>query len=74
MAAPTFLKQFKERLIKNYVVKHERLKAYLYTLGFDYKKDKDKTGKQDYIYLFPQSDKLLEAITFYTTFKNKLKK
>lgn len=57
-----------------YVIKNERMKNYLYSLGFNYKKTEDKTGKQDFIYLFQKSDKLFDAMTFYTnTHKNKQK-
>lgn len=60
--------------MSNYVIKNERLKQYLYTLGFDYKTVKDKTEQQDYVFLFPHTDDLLKAITFYTQIKNKQKK
>lgn len=56
-----------------YVVKNKRLKKYLYSLGFNYKKQKDRTKKTDYVYLFKKSKELFEAITFYTDFKNKYK-
>ena len=57
----------------NYVIKNKRLKDYLYDLGFHYKEVPDKTGKQKYVYLFPDEDILHEAISFYTNFKNKFK-
>ncbi|ERI90970.1 hypothetical protein HMPREF1982_03532 [Clostridiales bacterium oral taxon 876 str. F0540] len=56
-----------------YVIKNPRLREYLYKLGFDYREVSDKTGKQDYVWLFKNTTELLEAITFYTTLKNKLK-
>ena len=49
-----------------YVIKNDRLKNYLYSLGFNYNVVTDKTGKQQYIYLFKQSIDLFNAITFYT--------
>ncbi|OSA70274.1 hypothetical protein B2H86_08820 [Clostridium botulinum] len=54
-----------------YVIKNKRLKNYLYSLGLDYKTQKDKTGKQDYIYLFNDTEELRKAITFYTEFHKK---
>ena len=57
----------------NYVIKNQRLTNYLYSLGFDYRKVKDRTGKQDFVYLFPNSDDLAKAISYYTQFKNKRK-
>lgn len=53
-----------------YVIKNKRLRDYLYTLGFNFKEQKDKTGRTDYVYLFTKSKELFEAITFYTSFKN----
>ncbi len=52
-----------------YVVKNERLRDYLYCLGFNYKKVKDKNQIQEYIYLFKKTERLLNAITYYTNFK-----
>jgi hypothetical protein len=52
-----------------YVIKNERLRDYLYCLGFDYKQVEDKKQKQEYIYLFKKTEKLLDAITYYTNFK-----
>lgn len=54
-----------------YVIKNRRLKNYLYTLGFNYKEQEDKTEKTDKVYLFKKSKMLFEAIDFYTDFKNK---
>lgn len=54
-----------------YVIKNKRLKNYLYNLGLDYKAQKDKIGKQDYIYLFKDTEELRKAITFYTEFHKK---
>ncbi|MHB8034892.1 hypothetical protein CF069_13325 [Clostridium botulinum] len=51
-----------------YVIKNIRLKNYLYSLGLSYRKQIDKTGKQDYIYLFTDTKELRQAITFYTEF------
>lgn len=56
-----------------YVIKSERLRKYLYALGFNYRQVTDKTGKQAFIYLFEDTDDLKEAITFYTELKKRLK-
>lgn len=56
-------------MLLNYVIKSWRLRNYLYTLGFNYRQVNDKTGKQDYVYLFPNSEDLNKAITYYTQFK-----
>ncbi len=53
-----------------YVVTKKRLRDYLYSLGFYYRKVPDKTGKQDEVWLFPKNDLLLDAITYYTKMKN----
>lgn len=57
-----------------YVVKNNRLKDYLYTLGFTYREVPDKMQKQEFIYLFSNTESLREAITFYTQFKNLMPK
>lgn len=54
-----------------YVVKNKRLRNYLYTLGFDYRVVPDKTGIQDVVFLFPNTDELQKAINFYGSFKHK---
>lgn len=53
-----------------YVIKNKRLRDYLYCLGFNFKTQIDRTGRTDYVYLFPNTKELKEAITFYTSFKN----
>ena len=53
-----------------YVIKNDRLKNYLYTLGFTYREVPDRTLKQKFVYLFPNTDLLKEAITFYTHLHN----
>lgn len=53
-----------------YVIKNKRLKNFLYALGFNYIKDQDVTGQHEFIYLFPNTQELRYAITFYTDFKN----
>lgn len=58
---------------KEYVVKSNRLKEFLYCLGFHYREVPNKYVLNDFVYLFPQTDKLLEAITFYTQFHNNRK-
>jgi len=57
----------------NYVIKNKRLKDYLYALGFDYEKVPDRTGKQEFVYLFPNTDILNDAISYYTDFKKNFK-
>lgn len=55
-----------------YVIKNIRLRDYLYTLGFNFREVPDRTLKQEFIYLFPNTDLLKTAITFYTQLhKNK---
>lgn len=56
-----------------YVVKSERLKNYLYYLGFNCRQVADKTGHKKYVYLFQNDEDVQRAIEFYTTMKNKLK-
>lgn len=58
---------------KYYVVKNERMKNYLYNLGFNFELQKDKITKVDYVYLFKNSNNLLEAITFYSDFRRERK-
>jgi len=53
-----------------YVIKSKRLKDYLYTLGFNYREVPDKLGKQEYIYLFTNTEALHESITFFTKMQN----
>lgn len=55
-----------------YVIKSKRLKEYLYCLGFDYRQVPDKTGKQEYIWLFKNTNTLKDAITYYTNTKRQL--
>lgn len=57
-----------------YVIKNNRLKNYLYALGFNFEVQEDRTGQQEKVYLFKKSNMLLEAITYYTDFKNKYMK
>ena len=56
-----------------YVIKSERLKNFLYCLGFNFKEQEDKTGRTDYVYLFSNTKELKEAITFYTEFRKKIR-
>lgn len=58
--------------MQNYVIKNERMRDYLYYLGFNYQQVKDRTEKQDYVYLFPKNELLIESITFYTKVKEEL--
>lgn len=55
-----------------YIIKNKRLRDYLYNLGFDYKQQEDKTLRQDFVYVFSNTDLLQEAIRFYTEFKKKM--
>lgn len=56
----------------DYIITSERVNKYLYSLGFDSKRVPDKTGKQKFIYLFDNTDKLHKALTFYTEFKKEV--
>ena len=53
----------------DYIIKSIRVNRYLYSLGFNSKRVPDKTGKQEFVYLFENDDKLHIALTFYTKFK-----
>lgn len=53
-----------------YVVKNKTLANNLSSLGFKFRIVPDRTNKQEFIYLFPNTDSLREAITFYTNFNN----
>lgn len=55
-----------------YVVTSKRLKNYLYTLGFDYREVPDKTQKQEFVWLFKNTDLLKEAIIFFSQQKKKM--
>jgi len=58
-----------------YVVKNETLKENLSSYGFKFRTVPDKTGKQDFVFLFQNTNELRNAITFYTeTRKNLLNK
>lgn len=57
-----------------YVIKNIRLRDYLYTLGFNYREVSDKTQKQEFVYLFENTESLKNAITFYTQFKSAMPK
>ncbi len=52
-----------------YVVTNKRLRKFLYSLGFNYRKVPDKTGKQDEVWLFQKDEMLMDAITYYSNFK-----
>lgn len=54
-----------------YVVTSERLRNFLYSLGFDYRRVPDKTKKQKYVWLFANDDMLKEAITFFSNYKKR---
>jgi len=54
-----------------YVIKNSRLKEYLYTLGFSYREVPDRTLKRKFVYLFPNTALLKQAITFYTQLHKK---
>lgn len=58
--------------MSEYVVTKERLRDYLYTLGFNYRTSRDKTNKQECIWLFQKDELLMDAITYYTNVKNKM--
>ncbi len=52
--------------MKKYVVIKERLRNYLYSLGFNYISKDDLTHRQDKIFLFEDNDRLRKCINFYT--------
>lgn len=54
-----------------YVVTSERLRNFLYSLGFNYRKVPDKTNRQEYVWLFENDDMLKEAITFFSNYKKR---
>lgn len=54
-----------------YVIKNDRLKTFLFTLGFDYTRQKDITGKQCFVWLFDDTESLQKAIRFYTKYHQK---
>ena len=54
-----------------YVIKSRRVTEFLYALGFDYREQKDITGKQEYIWLFKNTEEFRSALTYYTNFHNK---
>lgn len=56
-----------------YVVKSERLAKFLYHLGFNYRKVKDKTNNRDYVFLFNNTENLKEAISFWNDFRKQRK-
>lgn len=56
--------------MSKYVVTKERLKDYLYILGFNYREVPDKTGRQEIVWLFPKTNLVMDAITYYTKMKN----
>jgi len=51
---------------KKFVVMNSRLKDFLYSLGFEYVADEDKTHRQKEIFLFRDNNKLRKCIDFYT--------
>lgn len=55
--------------MNKYVIKNNRLKDFLYSLGFNYSTVEDKTRLQKEVYLFPNIPALMDAITYYTNFK-----
>lgn len=55
-----------------YVIKTKRLRNYLYCLGFNYRQVKDKTNKQEFIWLFENNELLQDAIAYYNNHKKKM--
>lgn len=55
-----------------YVVTSERLKTYLYSLGFCYREVPDRTKRQKKVWLFPNDKSLIDAITFFTDNKRRM--
>lgn len=60
--------------MSEYVVTKERLRNYLYSLGFNYREVHDRTERQDKVWLFEKNDLVMDAITYYTEVKNKMMK
>lgn len=56
-----------------YVVKNSRLKDYLFSLGFNYKQVVDRTGNQDFVYLFETENGFNDAMRFFYDFRNNAK-
>ncbi|AGK96773.1 hypothetical protein [Clostridium pasteurianum] len=56
----------------DYVVTSERLKLYLFTLGFTYRQVPDRSGRQKYIWLFSKTDMLFDALTFFSQNKQRM--
>jgi hypothetical protein len=56
----------------DYVVTSERLKSYLFLLGFTYRQVPDRSGRQKYIWLFEKSDMLNDALTFFSHNKQRM--
>lgn len=56
-----------------YVVKSKYLRNFLNALGFLNMSDEDKFEPDKEVYLFIKSDELMEAITWYSQFKKKMK-
>ncbi|AGK97648.1 hypothetical protein [Clostridium pasteurianum] len=56
----------------DYVVTSERLKQYLFLLGFTYRQAPDRSGRQKYVWLFPKNDMLFDALTFFTRNKQRM--
>lgn len=56
-----------------YVIKNKRMMQYLYSLGFNYQTQKDRTGINECVYIFQDTHLLRESITFYSNIHNKQK-
>ncbi|MCB2297065.1 hypothetical protein [Clostridium tagluense] len=56
--------------MSEYVVNKERLRNYLYSLGFNYRQVADQKHNQEFIWLFQKDELLMDAITYYTRVKN----
>lgn len=55
-----------------YVVTSERLKQYLFCLGFIYRQVPDRSRRQKYVWLFEKSDMLSDALTFFSKNKQRM--
>ena len=55
-----------------YIAKNERLRNYLYSIGFNYTTLKDLKDETKEVYGFKDSELLREAITFYSNLRKKV--
>lgn len=51
--------------MEKYMVVNKRLRNYLFSLGFDYNTRRDKKNINNEVFIFNNSNKLQECISFY---------